>query len=254
MRADRRAGLVAGLVALLACSVLSPVLSSQDALGPNDILLRHEFFCERSVPPEADPAVREFKGLPASPGLDASPGAALALSDAEIAERLRAEAEWSYLGMIYGFDVSYVPLDRARGVAESYSVVPAWESRRHLPGLALRQMEWQGDILRAYVEYTMDKAQLSRYLGWRRADTVPFQAEGAAGASGGGTMRMKAMEEAVKTALREYARTLTRNKPSQVKAIVALERPPDVFYREGSYVARVRVRIKVLELRPYAVY
>jgi len=201
------------------------------SLGAQDLILRHEFLCERET----------------RPGIGEPP----VLSDQEMGRRLMEEAEWVYLGMIYGFNVEYVPLDLGRRVSERFSVEPAWDSAAERSGLSFGEYRFEGTRLLAYVEYRANPVEAARYEAWRRNTGTPYQAEGTAPETDGLEGRFKAMRAAIKEAVREYARALEPNKPRLVRARAAFESPPSVFVRSGLYVAHARVRISMQEIRPY---
>jgi hypothetical protein len=222
--------------ALFAVTLLAPALSfAQDAPPPDDILLRCEFWTELAPRPdfEVDPA-------PFDP--------------AEPTKEILAEAAFVYSGMIRGFSVSYVPYDKARAVEESMEVKPLLENALKNEKLIRGEYRVVKNNFRAYVNYVPDASERAYYLSWRSIAYPVANGEGKALLGGGAANRVKAIEDGIKDAVREYARTKVKNKPRLVRAVAALERPPSLLVRAGNYVARVRIRLKIEEIIPYAAY
>jgi len=226
----RGAGPVRAFAAVLAATLgaVAPCAGQPNAESP---VLRHEFSCALERRPGSEGAV--------------------AVGPEEAGARLRAEAAWVYMGMIHGFEVEYVPLDIGRNVHESFAARPAWNQRSERKGLSLADIRIEETTVKAYVEYRMTRSESSRYAGWRARGAAPFQAEGRAAEANGPDARFTAMEQAVKLAVKEYARSLEKNRPRRVRALAAFERPPTIKVDQGLYVATARILIKVLEIQPY---
>ncbi len=226
----RGGGSVRAFAAVLAASLggVAPCAGQTTADSP---VLRHEFSC----------------ALERRPGSEGS----VVVGPEEAGARLRTEAAWVYMGMIHGFEVEYVPLDIGRNVHESFAAKPAWKERSQRKGLSLADVRIEETTVKAYVEYRMTRSESSRYAGWRALGAAPFQSEGRASEASGPDARFTAMEQAVKLAVKEYARSLEKNRPRRVRALAAFERPPTIRVDQGLYVASARILIKVLEIVPY---
>lgn len=208
---------------------------AQDAPPPDDILLRYEFWTELAPRPdfEVDPAPFD----PANPTKD-----------------ILSEAAYAYSGMIRGFSVSYVPYDKARAIEERMEVRPLLEGIPKPEALIRGEYRVLKNNFRAYVEYAPDASERAYYLSWRSISYPAADGTGKALIGGGAANRVKAIEDGIKDAVREYARTKVKNKPRLVRAVAALERPPSIMVRAGNYVARVRIRLKIEEILSYAAY
>jgi hypothetical protein len=222
--------------AVFFCALICRALSfAQDAPPPDDIVLRYEFWTEIAPRPdfEVDPAPFD----PAKP-----------------TEDILAEAAFVYAGMMRGFSVSYIPYDRARAIEERMEVKPFLESAVKAEDLIRGEYRVVRNNFRAYVDYVPDASERAYYLSWRSIAYPIANGEGKALLGGGAANRVKAIEDGIKDAVREYARTKVKNKPRLVRAVTALERPPSLMVRAGNYVARVRIRLKIEEIIPYAAY
>lgn len=232
--AGRAESVVRRFLALLAALLCSGAYAQ--SLSWDDVLiLRHEFWTEIAPKPEFEVDPEPFD--PAKP-----------------TEDILAEAAWVYSGMIRGFSVSYVPYDKSRGVAEAIKVEPLGPEAVKREELRRGESRIVKNTFRAYAEYVPDQAERALYEAWRGAAFPAAGGEGRARLTDGPAARITAMEDGLKNAVREYARIQVKNKPKLVRAEAALERPPSIVARAGEYVARLRIRIKVVEILPYAAY
>lgn len=230
-----RAASVARRCFPILAALLCGLSFSQSASGGEGLILRHEFWTEVAPKPEFEVDPEPFD--PAKP-----------------TQAILAEAAWVYSGMIRGFSVSYVPYDKARGIPESMDVKPLAREAIAPGELTRGESRIIKNSFRAYVEYAPSQAEIRLYESWRGAAFPAAGGQGRARLTGGSAARIAAMEDGLKDAVREYARTQVKNKPKAVRAVAAFERPPSVIVRAGEYLARVRIRIGIEEIVPYAAY
>jgi hypothetical protein len=190
----------------------------------------------------------------------AAPGEPWPVQPEEAARRLLEEASWVFGGMLWGFGFAYSPLDRGRGIGESFELEPlgriAKGDPRLLPGPG-RVDERPGfppEALRAYVEYRPDEAQAAALESYGREPWARAQGLGSADLKRGWPGRREAYEDSLREALRAYLRGLEPNKPRMSKGRVVFDRPPTIAIREGRYLVQSRARVEVLETLPYVVY
>lgn len=233
MRSHRLRTSVAGFVAAFALFLGPPAFAQGEV--PDQLKFRSEFWTE----------------LPSLPVFEVDPKP---FDGAEASKTLLSEAAFVYAGMIRGFSVRYVPLDRARGIDESMEVEPVLADSIRLEDLARGEYRVVKNVFRAYVEYRPNALERGLYASWRSISFPVSEGQGTASTSGGPEYRIKAIQEAIKDAVREYARMRAPNKPRLVRAVACLEKPPAVYLRAGSYSARARIRLKVVEILPYAAY
>jgi hypothetical protein len=225
--------LAAGVAAAFAL-LSGPPAFPQDEVS-DQLKLRSEFWTE----------------LPSLPAFEVDPKP---FDPAEATRTLLSEAAFVYSGMIRGFSVRYVPLDRARGVAESMEVTPVLADSIRLGDLGKGEYRVVKNVFYAYVEYSPNALERGLYSSWRSIAYPVAEGDGTASTSGGPSYRVKAVQEAIKDAVREYARTRAPNKPRLVRAVACLERPPKVYLRAGVYSAHARIRLRIEEILPFAAY
>ncbi len=172
-------------------------------------------------------------------------------NDAPAMDRLRALSRFVLGGMVYGWKFSYVPYDKKRGVAESFTLEPLAEIKDDDPRFSIPLLRPNYPKILCVAEYSLDESHSRWITHW---DSVLFRT-----AKGRGTGERvdetlgirAAYESAVRGAVREHARKLEKNKPKEVIGEVLLRDNPRLFPDEGRFVAEVRVLINVREVVPY---
>ncbi len=234
---------------------LSPPAAAQD----RDLVLRAEFPADLIRPPS--PA--GFSGV-------VDPSFSPSVPVGEAARAILEEARWVFGAMVWGFEFSYTPSDRARAIEERFELRPrlalAWGSRDFRFG----KPRLDGSVVIAPVEWNLDSAARAEYQAWRgsryasgqglgyaRFDLQPDPAEEA---GDGGPLpqpvaaRRAAMADAARAALRAYLTGVVHNKPREVRGAFALAEVPRMSLREGRWIAQARVRIRVDEIIGYGGY
>lgn len=245
----------AAVVAFVGLVGLCPPAAAQD----RDLILRAEFPADLIRPPSPT----GFSGV-------VDPSFSPSVPVGEAARAILEEARWVFGAMVWGFDFSYTPSDRARAIEERFELrprlAPAWGSRDFRFG----EPRLEGSVVIAPVEWNLDPAARAEYQAWRgsrypsgqglgyaRFDLQPNSAEAA---GDGGPLpqpvaaRRAAMADAARAALRAYLTGVVHNKPREVRGAFALAEVPRMSLREGRWIAQVRVRIRVDEIIGYGGY
>ncbi|AEJ62475.1 hypothetical protein Spith_2220 [Spirochaeta thermophila DSM 6578] len=175
-------------------------------------------------------------------------------SEEEIATLLLEEARWIFSGMIFGFSYSYTPLDRTRRVEEEFTLQPLAEIPWGDPGLRVLQTWVEDHTFYANISYTLREDLTHWYRTWQSAKVETSEGEGLSSALEGYTARKKAVEEAVKQAIREYARARIFNKPMTLTGKVALAEPPRLTFSGDRYRAHVRTFLTLEHVEPYTLF
>jgi hypothetical protein len=159
------------------------------------------------------------------------------------------EARWVFSGMVYGFQLSYVPADSRRRIQTYYDLS------------LIEEIPWGHSDLRvisAWAERSRYCADLAFYLSGRAAayrgiwlsNVYPVAGgRGEAPLYGGFGSRRLAMEEAIREAVHTYYRSLSAVRPREITGTVVLQEVPSIIIREGNYLSQVRVKLH-LDLIP----
>ncbi len=176
------------------------------------------------------------------------------ISQEEAIRRTLEEARIVLSGMIYGFDVRYTPLDRARDVKEELDVEPRAQIPAGDPSLRVLKVRTRGNKYFVHVRYNLAEYQQRRLQAWDSNSLDVAAGRGTAPLQDGYQAKFESFNQAVKNALREYLRPRYKNKPSRIKASVALKEAPYTVIDAGGYHSKVRIKINLHEVRPYSAY
>lgn len=174
--------------------------------------------------------------------------------DTPVEERLLREARYTLSGMIYGWDFSYIPAHRARGVERYFQLEPVGSISWGDPRLRLRDLRGVRESLYGQIDYRLSPADLQRRRAWRDLRAARAGGMGSAVLQQGLPGKLQAVEEAIHAALLAHLREVAPNRPREVRGSLALERPPRIRTVSGTYEAQVSVLIIVDEIQDYTVF
>ena len=175
-------------------------------------------------------------------------------SETEVHRRMLEDARLVLSGMIYGYRFRYTPSDDARGVPDVFELVLIHEIAWGDPALEVLYVERRDNRAWSKVVYGLADHQQSRRDAWA-SNTIPAATgRGEAPLHRGRAARGQSLEEAVKQAIRAYARGRIMNKPREIAGEVLLWSAPRTVIGAGSYVTTVQIEVRVEDVVPYRVY
>ncbi len=183
-----------------------------------------------------------------------SEGEEYPLSEDTAIELLLEEARYVFSAMLYGFRFRYVPSDNGRRIEEEFELEAISMVERGDERLSVLSTRVEDLRLYAQLEYRLADFQRSRLAGWESNRVESVGAEGEAPFWQGHGARIPAIEDAIRRAVRGLLQTMTDNKPREARGSVLLLEAPRIYIRSGGYRARVNVKVKVDDIRPYEVY
>jgi len=184
--------------------------------------------------------------------LDSAAGDLDPLAFTEARKLADTEALFLLSGMVYGYTFSYRPLDRERGIGEEFILEPtALISRDALVPVDVRG---RGSRAMLLYRYYPSREEYLRISGWLSAAIPSVMGYGEERAVLGHEGKMEAYRQALKEAVREYARPRMRNKPLRLEGELLLIDTPSVSIVAGSYAAKMRLKINLQKTSPYGSY
>lgn len=176
------------------------------------------------------------------------------LGSREAVERVLEGARIVISAMLYGYQVEYTPLDRARKVEERFVLEPLARIERGDPRLRALDTRTEKGRFYARIRYDMAEHQILRRSSWS-SNTIPSViARGTAPLSEGYRGKFRSFEEAIKQGLRSYLRPREYNKPREIVAKVLFLDPPYTRIDAGGYHSKVRMKLRIEEVVPYGAY
>jgi hypothetical protein len=172
-------------------------------------------------------------------------------------EQIRAmleEARFVFSGIVYGFSFVYTPSDNTRRVEEVFTVEPAAEIPRGTPRLEVRQTYTSEGKVYALIDYHLEEFERYRLEAWKKNTTPRISGRGEGVYFSGPEEKITAHKNAVKSAVREYLRKQTYNKPKEAAGRFVFTEAPRVFAEGGRYVSAVDIKLLLDKLTPYTVF
>ncbi len=176
------------------------------------------------------------------------------LSDNKIYHRILEDALWIISGMIYGYDISYTPLDLSRKVTENMEVTPIasiiWGDEK----LKIIDTWVKNGKFNMQVRYIPNEAQIVRIKLWESNIYPDSSGTGVKSIFSGYQGRVESIKTGIKEALRNYFRIRYTNKPREIDCKILIKNPPYTILDAGGYRSKVTIIIKLIKLLPYSYY
>ena len=229
---ERRIPLIA-VAALLVATALGMQASAQHVY--QDAQIRFSLWASREAYPgyfdgDADEETQQKNAAAAQRAADTGREYAVPVA------RIKELAPYILNGMVYGWRFDYTPSDIARGVAEYFEQTPVRAlSDAQLAKIHYAQPWVQDDRLLCWIEYERTSEMQQLYKSWQDVSHPRIRGTGYARLSEGFAGIEKACEEALKSAVREYERTIIKTKPKEITGAVLLASPPLIGIDAGRY-------------------
>ena len=138
-------------------------------------------------------------------------------------------------GMINGWTFDYMPSDRARGVQEFFEFGQIREFDSFMNPIDYRAPEVIDDrlVVWAYCDRTIYQQQ--EFERWQSINHPRVRGAGSSPVSKGFEGIQEACGEAVKNGVREYWRTVEKNKPKEITGVLLIIGNPRIFIKDGLY-------------------
>ncbi len=178
--------------------------------------------------------------------VDAYPGTQAAAADVDAEEfsypiaRIKETVPFLIEGLVYGWNFTYVPSDKTRGVEEYFEIEPVQklaDGQKNDGGTIEYSSVWiENNRFNCWVDYTRTDHQVQTYNLWASIQNPTIQGRGYGDLTKGFEGIKEAAVDSVKNAVRNYYRNLIKNKPKQITGAVLLRKTPLLGIDSGRYV------------------
>ena len=202
------------------------------------------------------PDIVEHIRIPLWAELDAYPGLAEAqdtsagVFDYSIA-RLKTLAPFIIGGMVYGWNFSYTPSDKLRGVEEYMDFSPVRELGEAERNITYAKPRIEDDKVYCWAEFTRTESMIGNYYLWASITNDTVHGIGYGKISDGFDGITNAVRDAIKNAVRAYFRTKIKNKPKEIRGKVLLRREPLIGIDAGRYKVQLDFFLETDKILPY---
>ena len=157
-------------------------------------------------------------------------------------------------GLVFGWEFTYVPLDKTRSVDEYFEIKPHYEIAASDAALRITDLTPQYPYLYCYAEYTASDILAKRQIAWQSISYRTIQGSGTGERSDEIAGVYTAYINAAKDAVRRYARSVTKNKPREIHGQLLIRDNPRLFMKSGLFHANLEMYIYVEKIIPYTVF
>ena len=207
------------------------------------------------------PSFTEKIRIPLWAELDAYPGLeeAKGLEGYEYpVQEIKKIAPFIISGMVYGWRFVYVPYDKARGIEEYFEVTEVNAevfTNNYGPNKITYSSPWIDDTyLRCWCEYTRTKAEVQNYKAWASITNPVIRGRGYGSVRDGFEGIKDAAADSLKSAVREYYRGITKNKPREITGSVLIKNEPILGIDSGRYAINLDFFLECDTIKGYGIY
>lgn len=168
--------------------------------------------------------------------------------------RMKEVAPYLLEGMLNGWKFEYTPPDKARKVEEY------WQMESVTPfDLTGNRIEYRNPVVKegrllCWIYCDRNEQQKKNYNYWTSITHPHIHGSGSGPVRDGFDGIRKACSEALKQAVREYWRTMIKNKPKEIDGTVLLIREPRVYIKDGQYVVDLDFFLQTDRIISYSYY
>lgn len=158
--------------------------------------------------------------------------------------------------VIYGYRFTYVPQDNQRNIEESWNFTPIayiLPDDINLHELDIQIVESQLSVV---YRYNLSSQQATWLKGWESAEVIPSSGIGISYATDvqESVAKISALDDAIRSAIRDRMQQVIPTKPLEIVGLVKLESQPFIYKTGEFYNAKVKVKIKVENIKEQQVF
>ena len=169
--------------------------------------------------------------------------------------KIREIAPFMLEGMVYGWNFSYTPYDKARGVEEIFEFEPVQSFSDGQIKRIHYANPWTDDVnLYAWIEFQRDENQLALYKSWLSIVNPRIKGVGYAKLSEGFDGIKQAAGVALREAVRNYERTKIKTKPKEISGTVLMSKEPQIGINAGRYMVTLEFFMEIDRIVEYKTF
>lgn len=157
-------------------------------------------------------------------------------------------------GMTYGWKFSYTPYDKKRAVEELFELKPVYPINSEDERLFLTDIKIKYPYCYCWAEYRIPTKNAMRLKAWKSVSHKTAKGRGIGSRSDELKGVYNAYTEAVKNAIREYARKILKNKPKEIKGEILIKSNPRIYVESGLFKAELEIYLNITQIVPYALF
>lgn len=165
---------------------------------------------------------------------------------------LRQSIPYILEGILYGWNFTYTPSDKLRGVEEFFDFQPINTVKIGDPCISFSGYKVDESFFSCWISYDRTDEMMLYRKHWQSIYHPQIRGTGTASIYDGEEGFKASYAEAAKNALRSYARGIVKNKPKEITGKVLLSEAPLMSIRNGKYVVQLEFLLEIDEILPYS--
>lgn len=150
--------------------------------------------------------------------------------------RLKEVAPYLINGLVYGYHFEYTPGDKARGVKEEFTAKPLGSISDTAGFVTYKSPISQDNYIRVWVEYEKTPEERLSTKAWGSVKNKKISGHGKGKISNGFDGIAECLLDAMKDAVREHFRLISKNKPREITGDLLIKSDPILGINSGYYV------------------
>ncbi|UTC66894.1 MULTISPECIES: hypothetical protein [unclassified Treponema] len=155
-------------------------------------------------------------------------------------------------GMTYGLKFSYTPSDKKRNVKEYFELESVFKPDPQ--NIRFTDVRVKYPYCYSWAEYGIPESYAGHFKLWTKNSHKTIKGRGHGDRFEELAGVYAAYTDAVKNAVRDYARGFLKNKPKEIKGAVLIKSPPRLFVESGFFKAELELYIQIDEIIKYTVF
>lgn len=205
------------------------------------------------------PSVVQHIRFPVWAEVDAYPGLEVETSQAEddqdyayAINRIKEIVPFLLEGMVYGWEFTYTPSDKTRGVEEYFEIRVIENLEKASNPIQYSSVWIEESRFNCWVDYNRTDFQIQNYYLWASIQNPVIQGRGYGSLEKGFDGIKEAAENALKAAIRDYYTKKYKNKPKEIQGKVLIRKIPTIGIDAGRYVINLDFFLECGKIKEYS--
>lgn len=167
-------------------------------------------------------------------------------------ERLKQLSAYLLNGMVYGWEFVYTPSDKLRNVAEYFECNNIKDFEKEKKQIIYDDPLITDSKITCWIRFERDPQMIKIYNQWANIKNPHIRGSGKDSLENGFDGIVKASENALKDAIREYYRKIIKNKPKEIRGTVLIKDVPAIYIKNGQYVVELDFFVETVTISEYS--
>lgn len=205
------------------------------------------------------PSVVQHIRFPVWAEVDAYPGLEVETNQAEddqdyayAINRIKEIVPFLLEGMVYGWEFTYTPSDKTRGVEEYFEIRVIENLEKASNPIQYSSVWIEESRFNCWVDYNRTDFQIQNYYLWASIQNPVIQGRGYGSLEKGFDGIKEAAENALKAAIRDYYTKKYKNKPKEIQGKVLIRKIPTIGIDAGRYVINLDFFLECGKIKEYS--